>query len=332
MADPKYYRGERNYDTFQWWKPGDWFGLHDEETNWSVGHNAIDVKEKNRIARIKASERQSQLDSDYRAELDNKRLHSELPGMLRSQLEFSKRQQEQTERRQSALDAENRQDRSDSRRRLAEAEGRERRRQILADRERNIGVDFLGDIMSRREGLISGVKDTPSIAMEGSRMAYDKMAQNMAASAGLSGSGRGFGRTAEQAYSSNLKTADANLINATSQSVLAEKTQRDSILNSLLGQQAQTATAKAGLATGEGNQIAPYLADRSTTFGQGLGLSQFGQGILGQVLGGINSNRSQNLAEQKNKFQEQNYWTNNLLNSFTNLAGAGIGLIGGGGG
>ena len=128
--------------------------------------------------------------------------------------------------RQSQLDRENRADREDARRRLREQESRERRRQITADRERDRALDYMNDIMARREEQIADLKASPSTAMAAAQMAYDKQAQNMAGVASLSG-GRGFSRTGEQVYGDAMSAADANLLNATGISVLQEKLNRD---------------------------------------------------------------------------------------------------------
>ena len=257
-------------------------------------------------------------------------LQAQLPQMYlkwqQEDREATKRGRKRAWERQERLDAENMQDRQDARRRLREQEQRERRRQMVVDREKDRALKYMDDIMARREEQISDLKTAPSTAMAAASMAYDKQAQNMAATSAMSG-GRGFSRTGEQAYGDAMKTADANLMNATGMSVMQEKMARDSAVNQMLGQQQATMGGKAGIASGEGNPLGMYLGDMGNTANRGIAGGQLGLAANQQniamsqmAMQGFGTARAQQLNEDKFKWEQDTHFFNSILG----LLGSGI--------
>ena len=164
---------------------------------------------------------------------------------------------------------------------LEEQRERERKRQADADLQRKKSISILETSRARRNELIKDIEDAPSSAMQQAKQNYDRQAQNMAASAGHTGTATGRGLARE--YSDSMRVGDANLMNMTAVARIGENLARKSATSSLLNQNAQNAMQQYALSTGEGNSFLPALNASSAGISNLLGLGAQSLASAGQA-------------------------------------------------
>ena len=164
---------------------------------------------------------------------------------------------------------------------LEEQRERERKRQADADLQKKKSLSILETSRARRNELIKDIEDAPSSAMQQAKQNYDRQAQNMAASAGHTGTATGRGLARE--YSDSMRVGDANLMNMTAVARIGENLARKSATSSLLNQNAQNAMQQYALSTGEGNSFLPALNASSAGISNLLGLGAQSLASAGQA-------------------------------------------------